>query len=274
MSLKDSECIAFLQWALPRLHLRWMGFRKVRRQVCKRIQRRINELDLPCPAVYQEYLDKHTDEWSVLDRLCRITISRFYRDRGVYSFLACSILPELAQRAIKDGSDTVRIWSVGCGSGEEPYSVALLWMLDLQTRFPTLSLQILATDIDGVMLRRAQQACYANGSLKDLPQSWRNVAFEAVDQTFCLRTRFKRQVIFAQHDIRRGVPGGTFHLILCRNLVFTYFDTVLQRAILRALIDVMLPRGVLVLGIHEQLPEKTPWLETCSEKYRVYRKCP
>ena len=79
--MKNSKCVHFLQWSLPQLHLRWSGFRKVRRQVCKRIQRRLQELELCDISAYQSYLETYPAEWLVLDAYCRITISRFYRDQ-------------------------------------------------------------------------------------------------------------------------------------------------------------------------------------------------
>ena len=81
--MKDSECIGFLRWALPRLGLRWPGFRKVRRQVCKRIARRARELGLADVSGYRLPLDSHAPEWDALAALCTVSISRFYRDRGV-----------------------------------------------------------------------------------------------------------------------------------------------------------------------------------------------
>ena len=126
--MKDNKCIEFLQWALPKLSMRWPGFRKVRRQVCRRIARRINELGLGGVSAYRRnLLDEQSDEWQVLDGLCRITISRFYRDREVYRFLADTVLPELAAQASSDGETTVRCWSAGCCAGEEPYTLALIW---------------------------------------------------------------------------------------------------------------------------------------------------
>ena len=77
--MKDSDCVDFLQWALPRLGLRWPGFRKVRKQVCKRVDRRLRELGVPDAKTYRDFLEKHREEWSVLDSFCRIPISRFYR---------------------------------------------------------------------------------------------------------------------------------------------------------------------------------------------------
>ena len=77
---EDQQWVAFLQWALPQLQLRWKGFRKVRSQVCKRIYRRMRSLQISSLDAYRLYLQRHPGEWRVLDTLCRITISRFYRD--------------------------------------------------------------------------------------------------------------------------------------------------------------------------------------------------
>ena len=82
--MDDGQYVEFLQWALPRLHMRWPGFRKVRRQVRKRIRKRITALHLGGLDEYRNYLNRNSAEWSVLDSFCRITISRFYRDRVVF----------------------------------------------------------------------------------------------------------------------------------------------------------------------------------------------
>ncbi len=96
--MNDTECIDFLQWCLPRLRMRWAGFRKVRRQVCKRISRRMAELRLADADAYRAYLDANAGEWDALDALCRVTISRFYRDRGVYDAIRRRVLPREQQR--------------------------------------------------------------------------------------------------------------------------------------------------------------------------------
>ena len=178
--MKDNDCVQFLQWALSQLHMRWQGFRKVRRQVCKRIQRRLDELELGTERDYRAYLQAHPEEWQMLDRLCRVTISRFYRDKQVFAFLARAVLPELARGSLARGERTVTLWSAGCGSGEEPYTLALLWELALKSSFPELEVRILATDSDPNMIRRAQEARYSASSLQDLPTAWRGVAFVEV----------------------------------------------------------------------------------------------
>lgn len=99
--MTDQECIEFLQWVAPRLRLRWPGFRKVRRQVQKRINRRLAELGLTGISDYQSYLENHPSEWSVLDSFCRISISQFYRDRDVFDRLRDETLPELARMVLR-----------------------------------------------------------------------------------------------------------------------------------------------------------------------------
>ena len=115
--MRDDDCIVFLQWALPRMGFWWPGFRKVRRQVCKRVGRRMKELGLTDLEAYREHLEVHPEEWATLDGFCRITISRFFRDRGVYETLGREVLPGLARLSSSEGESPVRIWSAGFGGG-------------------------------------------------------------------------------------------------------------------------------------------------------------
>lgn len=270
--MHDEACVEFLQWALPQLRMRWPGFRKVRAQVCKRLQRRLRELGIAEVADYRRYLATHDEEWRILDALTRVTISRFYRDKRMFAFLAETVLPELAGRALARGSDALRIWSAGCGAGEEPYTLAIVWRLQLKTRFPDLKLHIVATDADADMCRRAQQACYAYSSLKNLPSVWREQVFTRKDGQFCLAPEYRQACDFRVQDVREALPSGMFDLVLCRNLVFTYFDEALQRQLLTRMDRVLQPGGALVLGIHEQLPQEAAGFETWSERLRIFRK--
>jgi chemotaxis protein methyltransferase CheR len=111
----------------------------------------------------------------------RITISRFYRDRDVFDHLCDSVLPDLARAAQQRRENRVIAWSAGCASGEEPYTVALIWRNHVQPEFPELKLQVLATDADETMLQRAERACYPAGSLKDVPAHWKQNAFVCRD---------------------------------------------------------------------------------------------
>jgi chemotaxis protein methyltransferase CheR len=241
----DAECVDFLQWALPRLGLRWQGFRKVRRQVCRRISRRIADLGLAEADAYRFYLERNAQEWEALAGLCRVTISRFWRDRAVFDALRDVVLPELGP--------AVSAWSAGCASGEEPYSLVLA------AAQAGVEIRVVATDVDPVLLERARGACYPESSLRDLPAKLRARAFE--DR--CLRREYCEPVDFLRHDVRDGAPDGPFDLTLCRNLVFTYYADELQREIGRHVAGSLRAGGALVVGAHEALPDAlegvAPW---------------
>lgn len=252
--VRDSDCVRFLQWCLPRLGLRWPGYRKVRRTVCKRLRRRLGTLGLDDLEAYRAYLERDGLEWQRLDALCRIPVSRFYRDRAVFEALASEILPDLAAATARRGAAELRAWSAGCASGEEVYSLRLVWDLAVQARCPAIGLHILGTDAEPVMLQRAGAACYAAGSLKELPAAWRMRAFAEEDGVFRLRPGFRHDIAFRRQDIRRRRPRGPFDVILCRNLVFTYFAKDLQAEIFAALRSRLRAGGVLVIGAQETLP--------------------
>lgn len=270
--MRDPECIAFLQWALPRLRMRWPGYRKVRRQVCKRIARRLASLGLADIFAYRAYLETNPDEWRQLDELCPIPISRFYRDRAVFEYVGQKVVPALAKAAEARGLDRIQVWSAGCGAGEEPYTLAILWRLSLEREFPDLKLRILATDINREQLDRALVACYTGGSLRQLPTAWIGAAFEESGGRYCLRAEFQAGVEFRQQDIRAQLPNGTFDLVLCRNLVFTYFEEQLQREVAASLHDRLVPGGVLVLGVHEVLPPGTAGFHALEPRLHIYQR--
>ncbi len=255
--MKDRDCVRFLQWALPRLGLRWPGFRKVRKQVGKRVGRRIVELRLAGVDGYIQHLAAHPDEWEILDGLCRITISRFYRDRRLFEDLGREILPGLAAAlpAGPAGEEPVlRCWCAGCASGEEPYTLRLLWNLVLQKRHPGLEFAILATDADDHLLERARRARYPLSSLRNLPADWKRRAFLRKGNSFALLAEHRQGVEFRRQDIRAEVPAERFQLVMCRNLAFTYFATDLQVEVLQRLWESLRPDGVLAIGAHESLP--------------------
>lgn len=262
--------VSLLKWALPRLGLRWAGFRRVSGQVCKRIRRRCATLGLSGACAYRAYLESHPEEWRVLDGLCRVTISRFYRDRAVFDRLRELVLPARAGALRAAGASALRAWSVGCGSGEEPYTLRLAWHFDLAPRFPELALQVVATDVDPILLRRARRACYKHGVLRELPQRWVECAFVRAGAEYCLRAPLRAGVAFARGDVRCADPGGPFDLVLCRNLAFSYFDASWQQRVLARLLRCMAPGAILVIGRRESLPAHGGEIEPLDAALGIY----
>jgi chemotaxis protein methyltransferase CheR len=259
----DRRCVEFLQWALPRLGLRWAGFRKVRRQLCRRLRHRLEQLGLPDLDAYRAHLHAQPQEWGVLDALTPITISRFYRDAAVFGALERDVLPALGAAAAAGGRDRLHAWSAGCASGEEAYTLALIWQRTLAVRFPALEFDILATDVAPAMLRRAHEATYDASSLRDLPAGWRDGAFTCRGGRYVLRPEHRELVHVLRHDLRDPPPAGTFDVVLCRNVAFTYLAAAGQRATLARLTGALRRGGALVIGLHESLPEPcgplAPW---------------
>ncbi len=266
--MRDADCVQFLQWCLPRLGLRWAGYRKVRRTVCKRVGRRLAELGLADTDAYRDYLLKRPDEWVKLDGFCRIPISRFWRDRAVFAALARTVLPELAAR----GNREIRCWSAGAASGEEPYSLSIAWAETAGPAHPDLRLAVLATDVEPVMLARAEAGRYGPGSFRDLPAEWLERAFHRDGADFVLRTELRCGVTFQRQDIRTEMPDGPFDLILCRNLAFTYFDRALQQRIAAGIDARLRPGGYLVIGGHERLPPGGADYTAVADHLPIFRK--
>ena len=117
----------------------------------------------------------------------------------------------------------------GCACGEEVYTLKLLWELDVRPKLPRGRLEIIGSDADLIVLQRAERGCFSSSSLKGMPAHWRELAFTRDDDCYCIRAEYRDGLAFLLQDIRSEIPAGPFDLILCRNLVFTYFDIERQR---------------------------------------------
>jgi chemotaxis protein methyltransferase CheR len=190
----------------------------------------------------------------------------------VFDAIDSIVLPGIAESVSTQKTSCARVWSAGCSSGEEPYTLEILWNHGMVSCISDLPAhRIVATDADTHMLRRAQDGKYKVSSLKQLPSTFREKAFDKVDSEFAIRHEYKENVEFLEQDIRNEMPDGPFHLLLCRNLVLTYFDEPLQQDILRKMIARIVPGGFLVVGIREQLPQAYETLLPISQGSGIYR---
>ena len=241
----------------------------------RRLTRRCAELKLDSLDAYRAYLEAHPDEWRRLDTFCRITISRFHRDRGIFEAVGARVLPALAEAALARGSAVLQAWSAGCASGEEPYSLRLLWEKGAGQRFSGLTLDVVASDADPHMLDRAARAVYSSSSLREVPEAWHSELTARTRQNgevlYELAPRLRRRITWRQEDVRTSQPEGPFDLVLCRNLAFTYFDTEPQGTFLRQILERLVTGGALVVGTHE-MPPADPRLEPWPGCPRIWRR--
>jgi chemotaxis protein methyltransferase CheR len=269
--VNDQDCTAFLQWALPQIDLRWPGFRKVRRQVCKRLKQRMRDLGLADYSAYRARLEGDPSEWRIFDECCHITISRFFRDRGIFEVIRRRVLPDIAERAKREGREA-QVWSAGCASGEEPYTLKIIWDVEVVKAFPGISLSIVASDVDKAMLSRAREGCFEPTSFHELPPPLIEQAFDRLDSRYCVKPEHRKGIEFLDQDLRTQMPGRFFDLILCRYVAFTYFSEPLQRKVLAGMLERLHPQGYLVIGTHEHLPSDISELAALDRAPQIFQK--
>lgn len=241
----------FLATTLPSLGLRWRRFR--RRSIRKRVIDRMQQLNLHAWSDYQSRVMENEEERQLLTSMLTVTISRFWRNSSLFQRLDNVWLPALLESTAPE--ETVQIWSAGCASGEEPYSLLILW----QESFASSGrrLRLLASDSDSHCLKRARQGRYPASSFREMPLHLRQKYFINEKGTFCLRHDLSQKIEWFEHNLIWERPPSDNHLIFCRNLVYTYFTDPLQKEITRRFHQALVARGFLVVGRKDRLPHGT-----------------
>ncbi|MGI6435201.1 MAG: CheR family methyltransferase [Syntrophomonadaceae bacterium] len=172
-----------------------------------------------------------------------INVSEFFRNTNHWQVLEDTIIPILLRQR-----STLKIWSAGCSTGEEPYSLAIM----TREKGYDLSDRILASDLDTEVLNRAQQGIYAQRVLQGVPGLTLNKYFVRNGSSFMVKPEIKNLVRFKQHDLLRDPFPRDYDLILCRNVVI-YFTEETKQNLYRRFTDSLRPGGVLFIGSTEQI---------------------
>lgn len=234
----------FLRLLFARLDLSWSGYRRPRRSLRAPIIRRMSELGLRDYGQYLDYLDANfAEEKGRLTEILTVTVSRFFRDREDWAELARVAFPELARLGRPIGA-----LSLGCASGEEPYTLRLLWDQPVP-------LIVDAFDVREDLLARAREAVYGPSSVHSVPPAILERCFAREGTGYRLDPAVAASVRFARHDFFHDPLGGPYDLILCRNVAFTYLDVGRQVEMACRLARAMAPGGFLMIGGKERLPE-------------------
>jgi len=245
----------FLKEVAPSLGLQWRRFQ--RRGIRRKVEDRIVQVGL---SHFEDYLSKVKNdpaEQSHVSKILAVTISRFFRDKEVFDTIGTSVLPTILKNREKGD---LKIWSIGCANGEEPYSFSILWEEKFGRRWSPISLSILATDIHERLLERAQEGKYKRSSLKEVPEEIFQKYFKVENGFYVLDPSIRGSVEFRRHDITYEEPFSGMDIILCRNLAFTYFSKETQISVLKRVSDSLKEMGYLVIGWDESLPLTYPTL--------------
>ncbi len=226
----------------------------------RKITARTDLLEISTARDYIQYLESHPEEWPTLIDLLTINVSRFFRNTLTFEMLAKQIFPGILALKRQESCPSLRIWSVGCAFGEEPYSIAIL-IHDLLKKEPfDIDLNIFATDINQTALKKARDAVFKTEQLPNVPLKYLQTLFKPKQEQYKLKKKIKEMVNFSFYDILDAgtyVPPesvyGDFDMVLCRNLLI-YFLQENQKTIFKKLFRALAPKGYLVLGEAERLP--------------------
>lgn len=217
---------------------------------------------------YIALLKADTQEQEHLLAALSVHVSQFFRNMSLFKVLDKEIIPYLLKRAQQDRSK-LRIWSVGCAYGEEPYSLALLCQKHLEQKE---LLSIIATDLSPEALKQARQGSFPAERISQVPIDMVQKFFVEIEQKYKLDEQIRQMVQFFRHDILTDQPFYRAELILCRNLLI-YFSRAQQRKILEKLAEALLPGGYLVLGRAETLAPACRELFRCVDPAeRIYQR--
>ncbi len=235
----------------------------------RRVERRMSQLHIDDFDAYVRYLDGHPGEHAELLNVILINVTRFFRDPEAWRVIAEQALPNLVEDAAPQG--VLRVWSAGCSSGEEPYTVAMLLAEHMGPAAHELDVKIYATDIDEDALATARHGLYRLDQLKDVPRDLLERYFAAEGQLYRLRREIRKWVIFGRHDLAQDAPLSHLDLLICRN-VLIYFDSELQKRILPRFQYAVRERGYLFLGRSESLLARARRFLPIDVKWRIFQR--
>ncbi|MFD9791636.1 CheR family methyltransferase [Streptomyces sp. NPDC059070] len=237
----------------------------------RRIRKRMADVEVSSYGDYRDRLETSSDEFSALFNTILINVTSFFRDPDAWTFLQREVVPELLADSAPE--DEIRVWSAGCSSGEEAYSLAIMFAEALGIEETLNRVKIYGTDVDEEALRDARSGLYTARALEPLSPALRDTYFEQNGAQFSFRPDLRRRVIFGRHDITRDAPISRLDLLICRNTLM-YFNVEAQTQIVDRFHFALRESGFLFLGKAEMLLNDAERFEVASMRQRVFRRRP
>jgi two-component system CheB/CheR fusion protein len=237
----------------------------------RRVSKRIGEVGVPHCAEYLDYLEVHPEEFAFLFDTILINVTAFFRDAPAWEYLASDVIPRII--ASKKPNEPIRVWSAGCASGEEPYTLTMLLAEALGTSAFRQRVKIYATDVDEGTLTSARRAIYDARAVESVPPELLGKYFEHTNTHYAFRPDLRRSVIFGRHDLVQDAPISKLDLLVCRN-VLMYMNAETQGRILARLHFALAPTGYLFLGKAEMLLSRADLFTPVDLKQRIFAKVP
>lgn len=243
-----------------------------RATVLRRIERRMQVTAQPDLGAYFRFLQNNPDETKALLGDMLIGVTNFFRDREAFEALERNVLPQLVSAAVsaQPEKEEIRVWSAGCSTGEEAYSLAMLLNDQLQLDASKASLQLFATDIDERAISIGRAGLYPQAIVTDVPPTRLRHYFVKEDDHYRIRKEIREKVLFAKHSLLSDPPFSQIDLIVCRNLLI-YLDREVQREILQMFHFALRPGGFLFLGSSESADACHELFAPVDKRNRIFR---
>jgi two-component system CheB/CheR fusion protein len=237
--------------------------------IIRRIQRRMQLKQVETLPEYLRILREQPEELSSLADDLLINVTNFFRDPEVYQVLEQKVIAELF--AGKNSSDQIRAWSVGCATGEEAYSVAIL-LLEAAARLDTPpQFQIFASDLHEPSLKLAREGFYTGNLEADVTAERLKRFFRKANDGYRVLNEVRDRIVFAQHNVLGDPPFSKLDLIVCRNLLI-YLERGVQREVIALFHYALNPGGILILGRSETIDENGELFHAEDKPHGIYRK--
>jgi two-component system, chemotaxis family, CheB/CheR fusion protein len=235
----------------------------------RRVNRRISVVGLSTYAEYRDYLELQPQEFSQLFDSMLINVTGFFRDPLAWQALRERVIPEILSG--KGAKAPVRVWSAGCASGEEAYTLAIVLAEAMGADQFRERVKIYATDLDEDALQQARVGSYESSALADVPEELVDTYFEPAGTRRAFRRDLRRQVIFGRNDLTRDAPISRVDLLAARNTLM-YFNAETQANIVRRFHFALSYPGYLFLGKAEMLLNHSDRFQPVDLRKRLFRK--
>ncbi|HEY9786606.1 MAG TPA: CheR family methyltransferase [Candidatus Obscuribacterales bacterium] len=264
--LLDSKFESLLDYLKRTRAFDFTGYK--RSSLMRRVTQRMAQVDVDDYMDYIDYLEVHPDEFQSLFNTILINVTSFFRDESAWEFLSQEIVPRIISS--KGNLEPIRVWCAGVASGEEAYSIAIIFAEHLQDQTAS-RLKIYATDIDDEALAQARQALYSEARLKSVSREYRDKYFVHSGSHYAFQADLRRQVIFGRHDLVQDAPISHIDLLICRNTLM-YFNAETQSKILERFHYALNDHGYLFLGKAEMLLSYSSLFYQVDQKHRIFGK--
>lgn len=235
----------------------------------RRIERRLAVHQIDKLTDYTRYMQENPLEINALFQDLVIGVTSFFRDPEAYQVLEQKVLPKLLQGRKAD--DPLRCWVVGCSTGEEAYSLAVIVSEAMEKLKKYLNVQIFATDIDEVAIEKARKGIFPDSIATDLSKERLGQFFTKDDGVFSVKKQIRDMVVFSSQSIVRDPPFSRLDLVSCRNLMI-YLDQPLQKKIIPLFQYTLNPQGILFLGPSESIGEFTDLFQPLDFKWKIFQR--